>query len=605
MGKRRLFAGLSAVLTVMGACAQTVVTIGDEPIDRSLFDYYYSKNNTHVSGTELSPADYLDMFVNFRLKVHAAYAEGMDREPGFQEEFDGYRAQVAAGYMTDSTAVQSYVKEAYEHLKEEVDVCHILFSIDRQGGDEEALERARKIRAALTPENFSSVADAVSDDPSKHTNHGAIGYITGGMVVFPFEQAAFNTPVGSISEPVRTQFGYHLIYVRDRRPASGEVLLAHIFKTMQRYATDAQIDSMRQAVDSLYQLALARPDDFAELAKANSDDQQNAQQGGVLPWIGIGRTNPYFEKAVFAMKDSGEIIKIEAPYGWHIVKLLGHRNAPAFEEVKPQLEMRVRMDDRSRLIEQSFIDGLKRDYHFQWGRGDTLATYADEVLMRSDLHEFVVNNLCGPDSVDQFVAFALRDYEDRHLETKYPEFGRLMQEYRDGILLFNISNREVWEPATRDTLGLERYFETHKENYAWPTPHYTGLVIYCADKSTFKRAKRIARTTGEPYLKTTLLNHFNADGKELVRIEEGRFEPGVNAVVDHEKYGQDAKPMPEGYPYAFLSTGSYSKYPESYHAIQGAVISDFQDDLERQWLQRLRAQYPVVIDPAFRESLKH
>lgn len=472
---KRIFLILCMGLTTAWAVAQTLVTIGDKNISVNEFEYYYQKNN-HNQTQPMSRAEYMDMFVNFKLKVAEAYSQQYDTVTAFQNELNGYRNQLIAPYLTDSVKRNELVQEAYQHLLEDIEVSHIMFRIDFPNEEPMALEKAKKARKRLKKEDFAKVAAEVSEDPSVVQNKGYLGFTTGGQFVFPFERAAYNLKVGEISQPVRTSFGYHLIKLHSRRPSKGEVELAHIFKSIPEYADSTQRIAIEAVVMRLYQ-SLLEGADFAALAKNNSEDD-SAAKGGKLPWLGVGMSNPWIENAAFALTEIGQISEpVQAPYGWHIFQLLDKRPIRPIEAYEPMINTQINMDERRIEIRQSFVDKLKKEYKFKKGKKGNIAIFADQVLTQEDLEAFCQEKPHSNDSINDFINYSILAYENKQLEKKHPEFGLLMNEYREGILLFNICNDLIWSKASKDKEGLQQFFEQNKENYPADYTYNKGPVI--------------------------------------------------------------------------------------------------------------------------------
>jgi peptidyl-prolyl cis-trans isomerase SurA len=472
---KRIFLVLFIGLSTAAAVAQTIVSIGDQAISKEEFEYYYQKNN-HNQIQSISPADYMQMFIDFKLKVTEAYAQKYDTVQAFKNELEGYRKQLVGPYLTDTVKRNELVQEAYQRMLEDIEVSHILFSVDFPSQAPEALAKAEKARKKLKKSNFAQKAVELSEDPSVQYNQGYLGYATGGAYVYPFEEAAYKLKKGKISEPIRTAFGYHLILLHNKRPSNGEVRVAHIFKQKPQYADSAQLASIKASVYDIYQ-QLQNGANFAEMARQHSEDN-NAEKGGEMPWLKLGDTNPYFEETAFALNAENRLSEpVEAPYGWHIIYLLEKRPIASFEYHKAQLESRVMQDERRRIIRDSFIEKLKKEYHFTTGKDSIIATFANQVLTQSELNQFCATQPHSADSVADFINYRLLTYENTQLESKYPEFGMLMSEYRDGILLFNICNDLIWSKASKDTEGLKAYFEANKANYPEGYTYNKGPVV--------------------------------------------------------------------------------------------------------------------------------
>ena len=431
---------LSSLIVCSSIVAQTLLTINDKEISKQEFEYYYKKNN-HIDSDTLSAEAYLDMFINFKLKVEEAYALKYDTLSSFEEEFNSYRTPLASALLTDSVKIKQLEEEAYNFLLKDVEVSHILFRIDNPEDSTAAYEKAIAAKKRAKKMDFNKLAEEVSEDPSVVMNKGYLGWTTGMTMVYPFEKAAFALKKGKVSEPVRTMFGYHLIKVHQIRPTRGEVQVAHIFKRKPEGADSAQIDAIRKEMHRIHSV-LKNGGEFEDLVKAHSEDK-NTKAGGVLPyWVSTGQTNDLFEDAAFALKYPGDFTEVvEAPYGFHIIKLVDKHDKPDYNRWMPQIQTRIRMDERALIVRKSFINKTKKEYKL-----------ADSLTDKDVL-----------------------EYANANLETKYPEFALLMQEYRDGILLFNISKDLIWDKASKDEAKLKEFYE--KGNFDKPYNKVRGIVI--------------------------------------------------------------------------------------------------------------------------------
>lgn len=612
-----------------------LMTINGKPVLKSEFEYIYNKNNSNNSLDKKTLEEYVDLFVNFKLKVEEAKAQGIDTTQSFINELAGYRAQLTKPYLTDSKVEEQILQEAYDRMKEDVEVSHILIRIPQTASPSDTLAAWNKIKSIakrLAKEDFSKVAKETSEDQSAEENGGYIGWISAFRTVYPFETVAYKTAVGSISEPVRTAFGYHIIKVHGRRNTLGEILVAHIMRFTTQ-GDDLKNKKAKELIDSLYQRVLAG-DDFGKLATAFSEDRGSATRNGELPWFGTGRMVPEFENAAFALKNIGDVsAPVQSAYGWHIIKLLDKKGISPYESMKADIERKVKRDERANLGQQAFVAKLRADYNYRVNTENvnefaklldqkTLAdsifqveiakldkplfAFAGKEYSQTDFASYLKNNNYSEKSIaseiineklNAFVEKEILAYEDSQLEKKYDDFRFLMQEYHDGILLFEVSNNEVWEKASRDTEGLAKYFNAHKADYNWEKPHYKGRVISCKDKATFKAAKAIVKKIQPDSIDKYLRTRLN-DSIQYVKIEKGIFVPGDNKAID--KYGfkiKKAEFIPsEEYPYVFVVGKNLKNSPEDYTDVRGLVTADYQEFLEKEWIAALRAKYAVVVD---------
>ncbi|MBP8023269.1 MAG: peptidylprolyl isomerase [Paludibacter sp.] len=609
--------------------------INGKPVYKSEFEYIYNKNNSNNSLDKKTLDEYVDLFVNFKLKVEEAKAQGLDTTQSFISELAGYRSQLTRPYLTDSKVDEQILREAYDRMKEDVEVSHILVRIPQGATPADTLTAWKKINSTLKrldKEDFAKVAKEISEDQSAEENGGYIGWVTAFRTVYPFETVAFNTPVGKISAPVRTAFGYHIIKVHNRRKSQGEILVSHIMRFTAE-GDEAKNKAAKQKTDSLYQRVLAG-DDFGKLASEFSEDRGSATRNGELPWFGSGRMIPEFENAAFALKNTGDVsTPIQSAFGWHIIKLLDRKGVASFETVKADIERNVKRDERANMGQKAFVDRLRKEYGYAVNtayvnefskllENKTLAdsvfqleaaklnkplfTFAGKEFTQADFAAYLKKNAFSEKAIaseiieqklDAFTEKEILAYEDSQLENKYEDFRFLINEYHDGILLFEVSNNEVWEKASKDTEGLARYFGQHKADYRWEKPHFKGRVISCKDKATLKAAKAIVKRSHNDSIDKYLRTRLN-DSIQYVKVEKGLFAQGENKAVD--KYGFKVKkakfePTKE-YPYVFVVGKNLKNNPEDYSDVRGLVTADYQEYLEKEWIAALRSKFPVEID---------
>lgn len=633
-----LFLGITATL----ANDPVLMKINGKPVLKSEFEYIYNKNNSNNSLDKKTLDEYVDLFVNFKLKVEEAKAQGLDTTKSFINELAGYRSQLTKPYLTDAKVDESVLQEAYNRLKEDVEVSHILIRVQQNATPADTLDAWKKINTIakrIEKEDFAKVAKEVSEDESAKENNGYIGWVSAFRTVYPFETMAYNTKPGTISKPVRTAFGYHIVKVQGRRESQGEILVAHIMRFTEQ-GNDEKNRSAKFKIDSIYDRVKAG-DDFGKLANDLSDDRGSATKNGELPWFGAGRMIPEFENAAFALKNKGDMsAPIQSAYGWHIIKLIDRKGIDTFENMKEDLQSKVKRDERASLGLKSFVAKLKSDYKFTTNNESVkeyyslldkktltdsifqleaaklakpIMTIAAKAFTQSDFTQFLKANsytdkTAAADIIDEkYSAFAEKEilaYEDSQLEKKYEDFRFLMQEYHDGILLFEVSNNEVWEKASKDTEGLAKYFNNNKADYKWEKPHYKGRLIMCKDKETFKAAKAIVKKSHNDSIDKYLRTRLN-DSIQHVKIEKNIFVQGDNKQVD--KLAFKSKSVVEDdkdYPFVFVSGKMLKTLPEDYTDVRGLVTADYQEYLEKEWIAKLRTKFTVEIDKKILETVK-
>ena len=621
--------------TVWAEGNDTLMLVGKTPVTVSEFEYVYKKNNQYGAEDKKTFDEYLALYENFKLKVVEAESLGLDTTENFRRELLGYRNQLKSLYLTDTQKFNEFVEEAYRRSLEDVEVSHILIQLAPNATAKDTLQayqKALRAKKRLEKEPFDVVARSMSEDASVSRNGGYLGYITSMTTIYPFETAVYNQPIGVVSNPIRSQIGYHIVMVHNRRPSVGEIKVRHILKSVTPRMSESEKARVKQQIDSISEL-LQRGVDFEELAKSNSDDKQSAVNGGDLPWFGLGRMVPEFEKAAFALQNVGEVSEpVLSPFGWHIIKLEGKR-MPKPETKKKDIAGALYRDIRILEVRNSFVAKLKKDYDFEMNQkaadelkrvfeqnksndsicqlrcaalNDILFSFAGNSVFQKDFAKTLStkSEVNFENRLQDFVATQLIRYEDTQLERKYPDFGNLMREYHDGILFFELSKQEVWDKASNDTLGLTAYFQNNKSKYKYESPRFKGYIVKCSDKIVAKQLQKILAKANVDSIPSYVARRINID-KKLVELEKGLWEKGENAVVDcvafsKKKYKSDSNAE---YPFVFLQ-GEVLEFPDDYHDVRGRVISDYQDFLDKEWVKRLRAKYPIRLFEDIKKTMQ-
>ena len=638
-----LLAFLALSISLFAQAADPILmTINGKPVLKSEFEYIYNKNNTNNSLDKKTLEEYVDLFVNFKLKVEEAKKQGIDTTASFINELSGYRSQLTKPYLTDSKVDEALLQEAYNRSKEDVEVSHILIRVPQNAVPADTLKAWKEINSIwkrLQKEEFAKVAKEVSQDQSAEQNGGYIGWISAFRTVYPFETTAYNTEVGTYSKPFRTAFGYHVVKVLGRRNSMGEILVSHIM-IFTSQGDEAANKKAKATIDSIYQRVKAG-DDFGALAQKHSQDKGSSVKNGELPWFGTGRMVPEFETAAFALKNTGDISgPIQSAYGWHIIKLLDKKGLAPYDEIKADLERKVKRDERANKGQQSFVATLRKDYNYQVNATSLqeftkllgtktlndsifkleaakldkpLLSFASKTYSQADFAKYLKKNSSSDKTVasdiiaeklTNFTDTELLAYEDSQLEKKHDDFRFLMQEYHDGILLFEVSNREVWDKASKDTEGLAKYFNENSADYTWETPHFKGRIISCKDQDTFKAAKSIVQKSHNDSIDKYLRTRLN-DSIQYVKIDKGLYVQGENKAVD--KYIFKTKEKFEAgkdYPFVFVTGKMLKNKPEDYTDVRGLVTADYQEYLEQEWIKALRAKYSVSVDQNVLKTVK-
>jgi len=644
------FFSLVLVMTSVGVLAQSndpvIMTINGKNFKKSEFEYFYNKYNNDDAIDKRSLSDYVDLFKNLKLKVAEAEAQGMDTTASFHTELSGYRATEAKPYLDSLEINENLLQREYDRTKEMVEISHIAVEFSGVKKNDfktfpsdtlEAYNKAVQIRNRLLKgEDFEKVAAELSDDANtaKAERPGYLGWFTGLMLNPSFEEAAFNTPVGGISPLMRTNFGYHIIKVNAKKDNPGQINVAHILIANPANSDADQVDTALITANAVYD-KLIHGADFSELAKEYSKDPGSASKGGALGWISYG--GPIikkFQDVAFDLKNTGEISKpFQTQFGYHIVKLLDKKPIGSFEENRKDIESKLNTGGYFIPLHQKGIDDMKREQGFRKNDAgyqllfsEAGTVYPTDSLFFSSFKDQDVPLFTIGDtkySIGQFLDFmkklggrssyslsteflndrllgfefnSLREVKDQSLESKYPEFGNLIQEYRDGILMFDISNKEVWGKASEDTDGLAAYFEKNKQQYKWDEPRYKGYVVLAKDAKTKKKMqKEIAGMDPEKAVQY-LYDNYKVGDVSYVKVEKGSFKKGDNPFVDEAAFKSGVAARPAEFQDFFL-LGKISDAPESYMDVRGMVVTDYQNYLEEIWLKKLNEKYKVTLHP--------
>lgn len=639
------------LIHAQGADNRTLFSVGGQPVTVSDFEYVYNKNNVNNQAdySEKSLRDYLNLYENFRLKVMEAEALKIDTITSLKSELEGYRKQLSKSYLTDREISDKLINEAYERSKIEINASHILIRCDENANPADTLAAYKKIMALKKRldkgESFETVAKEASEDPSAKTNGGNIGWFSVFGTIYPFENVAYSLKKGQVSQPVRTEFGYHLVKMNDTRPARGQIRAAHILFRFPDKATQQQKDSVKAKADSVYTLLINSKLSFEDAVRTFSDDKATRSKSGELQWFGSGssiRMVPEFEDAAFALKKDGDYTKpVMTQYGYHIIRRLEKKDMPSFNDAKADIKKKVERDSRSQEAKNVLVSRIKSENNFvqfpdvktkliakidtgiakgNWRADSTLRgnktplfTLAGKSYTAGDFVDYMEKNAKrrndkGKEALvneyyEGFVTAKCLDYEESQLEVKKPEFRNLMREYKDGILLFELMDRMVWTKAVKDTLGLEEFRKKNEANYMWGQ-RADATIFNCNDQKICEEAHKMAeKKKTEDEIKTKL---DKDNSKEKVSTIDGKYEKGQYDVVDKVDWKPGVSPVKKlnDSTYQFVLINKIDgPAPKSLKEAKGYIVSDYQEYLEKSWLAELRSKYPVVVDESVFRSL--
>ena len=630
---------------------EVLMTIGKEKVTVKEFSDVYYKNNLKSEVIEKKSVDeYLDLFVNFRMKVMEAEALKLDTSKKFQRELAGYRKQLAKPFMSSDDISDELLQEAYERSLKDIRASHILIRCDKHALPSDTLKAYNKAldvrKRALKGEDFGDLAVRFSEDPSakdakatadmpaRKGNRGDLGYFTVFNMVYPFETGAYNTKVGEISMPVRSDFGYHVIKVVSVTDAMGTIQAAHIFLQLPFDASAEDAAEMKQKADNIYKELMDQGGkNWNEAVTKYSDDRGTVSRGGALSNFTVNRIVPEFIEVCKTL-EVNEIAKpVRTMYGYHIIKLLGKTGVGSFEKESKKLSERIEKDMRSKKSEEVVLRQIRKEYKFKPNDKNLEAFVAtiDSTILeaayqpnpKADMNAALFTIDGHPTKVKDFVEYikakqtrqkyvtpgtyayqlyenfsneTMMNYADAHLEEKYPEFKAMVEEYRDGILLFDLMDREVWTKAVKDTIGLKEFHERNASKYMWGD-RVLATIVTVARAESLPKVKAVIEA-GTPL--DSLREAFVRDSINFAYVRKGFYQRGDNQFVDQTEWKEGVRneiPSTVDQSTTIVFIREVRK-PEqkTLKEAKGLVTSDYQVELEEKWMEALHKKYPVTID---------
>ncbi|GAA4063131.1 peptidylprolyl isomerase [Flavobacterium cheonanense] len=649
MKLKQLFLGLIMCLAftsnAQNKSKEVLFTINDKPYYTDEFIRVYNKNLDLVKDESQKDLNqYLELYIGYKLKVNKANKLGLQDGQQYLSELKTYRTQLSKNYTTDSKVTKELVDEGYKRLQKEVNASHILILVDENASPADTLAAYNKTKAIreriMKGEDFGTVAAEVSQDPSAKENKGNLGYFTSFRMVYAFENGAYNTPVGTISNPVRTRFGYHLIKVNDIRANRGEVAVAHIMILKQK--DNEEVTTAKTTIEDIYK-KLQQGEKFEELAKQFSEDKSSASKGGVLNRFGSGQlSSEEFENKAFSLTKENPVSEpFETQFGWHIVKLIEKFPIKSYEDSRIELENKIGKDDRSRLITNSLTEKLRKKYPVKrdaklYSSIVKLVTNdfyeakwslpADAKKYSATLFNVGTRNLTGTTFLDYiysqqksgiaikpieklveklFENFAdehRNQYNNENLENEFPEFASVMEEYRDGLLLFDLMDKEIWQRSKTDSVGLKAFYETQKNKYQWKT-RVTSEIYSSRDKETMNKVLAMLKKGKTP---KDVKDKFNTEEVLNVMLYEGTYEEGDSALPQGTKMELGLSEITNKGEYYFITKVNkvLPAGPKSLEECKGKLVNDYQQYLEQNWVDELKKEFTVKVNQDVFETIK-
>ncbi|MDH7914396.1 peptidylprolyl isomerase [Winogradskyella sp. SYSU M77433] len=618
---------------------EVLLIVDGDSIMSSEFLRVYNKNLDLVKDeSQKDIGGYLKLFTEYQLKLKEARRLGLDEDKNYKREFSNYKNQLIKNYLSENKVTDELVKEAYERGNEDIKASHILVRLAETEKDTlEAYNQVLKLREQVLEEGFDAVK------AKKHNGQTVfledLGYFSAFKMVYDFETAAYNTPKGEISMPFRTQFGYHVVKVDDRRKSRGTITAAHIM--VANNEKDSLFDPEKRIKD-IYQ-KLNQGEAFESLAKQFSDDKSSARNGGKLAPFKSGQLSSIkFEDEAFTLKEDGDVSKpFQTAYGWHIVKRIKLEPLKTLEALRPELENKVQRDSRSKLIKDVMVEELKSRYKIShnsnakvYFEGILTEDYfkrswklpedfkADEKLFSinektfsyDDFGRHLMNSqrmYAGrslkfstliENEYNSYFEKAILQFREDNLENENEEFANILKEYRDGLLLFDLMEKEVWNKASKDSLGIEKYYDEHKSEYQWKD-RVEVMMASSADESIAKKALKLMKKGKS---QEDITEALNSEKKQNIIFTKGTFSTDDNKL-----------------PKAFEAKEGLSKvymHNDAFHVIdvkavlpsgnktleeaKGNVINDYQMEIEANWINDLHKRFDVEVNDKALKTIK-
>ena len=633
-----IFVFLLSPIYLLAQTKEVLFTVDNNPYYTDEFVRVYKKNLDLVKDDSQKDLDkYLELFIGYKLKVEKANKLGLQNGSSYQNELKSYRNQLSKNYLNDSKVTNELVQEAYDRMQQEVRASHILVLVDEGASPADTLKAYQKVVAIKkrldAGEDFVTVAKDASEDPSAKDNGGDLGYFSAFRMVYPFENAAYRTKVGQISKPFRTRFGYHIIKVVDKRANRGEVTAAHIMLLKQD--ENGPKENAKSTIEEIYQ-KIQQGENFESLAQQFSDDKSSSVRGGVLQRFGSGQlSSEEFENVAFGLKEKNQIsTPFETQFGWHIVKLIEKHPVGTLADTKAELEDKIKRDERSLLITNSLAKKMRSKYSFtkdakvigkvksvvtdkiydkSWVVPDdfkevnsvVLTLNKDKKVTAKPFLDFINNSQKGtltskPTSklvdelFEKFTGEQLIAYYNENLENEFLEFKYVMDEYRDGLLLFDLMEKEIWNRAKTDTLGLTTYFKNNIKNYQWKKRFQADILSSTDLKIIQKAQKFLKKGKSLEYIKEQL----NKDGKVNVISKSGLYEEDYDVLSQFKGLTKGVSTIltKDNYYFVVQVTDEKPAGAKELSECRGRVISDYQQYLELHWVDELKKEFTVKVN---------
>lgn len=624
-----------------------LLTVGGKTIDKDELIYLLSKGNKSEPGTPgMSREEFnenLDLFINYKLKVREAEAQGLDKTEEFLREFESFRENIKAPFLIRNSLEEGELRKAYSRMHEIIRASHILLKFPPNASEEDSmivLRMAFKLEEEIkNGGNIDALAQEYSDDPSAQINKGDLGYFTALQMVQPFEDAAYSLQPGQVSDPVLTNFGYHIINVKDRQPNPGQVRVSHILIRIDENVPNGE-DLAKRKVADIYNEIQKESTVWEDIVKNYSEDPSSSQKGGILPWFSVGSMIPEFEMAAFSLTEIDEVSPpVRTQYGYHILRLEGKKPVESFEAMEESIRSRILRDSRSTMIQSQVMAIQKSRYNFDENEGniaklraelkttsmngfalaltekdlasDQLFSLQGKSFIAQDLADFMeeeeisLKNTNGIFDAwyERFAASELNKAEESDLALNNKEYRMLLKEYRDGILLFSLMNEEVWQKGLMDSVTQKSFYESNIQNYQWKD-RVNAYIVKVLDMTQLNAARKLLE--GKEFsdeLISTFESSYESTNSLAYQTESGYIEYNEHPILSKADINATYQELEvNGHLHIVILGEKTSAEPKRFDETRGLVIRDYQEYLDKSLIASLRKKYPIKINPKAKEE---
>jgi len=640
---------ISAIASTQdGLQEEPLMTIGGKPVDKDELIYLISKGKKSEAGTGgMSREEFdenIELFINYKLKVREAEEAGLDKTEEFIREFDSFRENLKAPFLIRNSLEEGELRKAYSRMQEVIRASHILLKFPPNATQEDSLivlRMALKIKKEIEEgkADINQLAVEYSDDPSAKVNKGDLGFFSALQMVQPFEDAAYTLEVGKVSDPVLTDFGYHIIQVQGRMPNPGQVRVSHILVRVDDASPNGEDQAKRKVAD-IYTEIQKESTVWEDIVKNYSEDPSSSNKGGILPWFNVGSMIPEFELAAFSLTEMGEVSPpIRTRYGYHILRLEDKKPLQTFEELEESIRSKILRDSRSSMIQSQVMAIQKSRYNFKeneqnvnqleaalnsLSKNDFSLKLTSEILASMDLFTLNGKTFKAKDLADylkesemnlstdqgifnawyeKFTAQKLNDAEETDLTNTNEEYQMLLKEYHDGILLFSLMNEEVWQKGINDSIAQRNFYQSNLDNYQWKD-RAKAYIVKVLDMTQLDQARKaLVDKSLNPELIEGFESSYKSTNSLAFQTESGIFEYEEHPVLssaDVEKKYQEIEA--NGHLHLVLLGEIIPAGPKKFEETRGLVIRDYQEYLDERLIAHLRKKYPIKINPKAKEE---